>query len=67
MYTDFALTSQRPSTQALSKIFSTTSAEKKTSAVFIILTFITLSVSTIAMAGPKEPKLAGNNGNSRGR
>ncbi len=66
MYTEFALTSRRASTEALSKNIST-SSNKKSSMAFIILTLITLSISSIVMAGPKEPKLAGNNGNTRGR
>lgn len=66
MYTEFALTSKRASTEALSKNASS-STDKKSSMNFIILTLIALSLSSIAMAGPKEPKLAGNNGNSRGR
>lgn len=39
----------------------------KNNLFLIVLTLTTLTLSTIAFAGPSEPRLPGGNGNSRGR
>jgi len=55
------------STKAERNIFLTPKKSKLNAATFISLLLICLSFSTMSIAGSKQPKLAGGNGNVQGR
>ena len=61
------VTMKRASTQALAANISAPKKENKSSWVGIFLVMIALTVSTVAMAGSSQPKLAGGNGGATGR
>ena len=61
-----ALTNQRAATVSLSKNVSLPKKDKRPWLI-ALLTIVTISISTIACAGPSQPKISGGNGNANGR
>lgn len=65
-----ALTMIRPSTEALkNRSYTSNDGAQKSKKGFALLALIliTLTLSTIAHAGPSQPRLKGGNGNANGR
>lgn len=65
-----ALTVIRPETAKLAGQFRVNTNCKKDGSKkcsLILLTLLTLSLSSLAFAGPSQPKLKGGNGNANGR
>lgn len=65
-----ALTMIRPSTEALKNRSHTTqpkAQQSKKRFALLALILITLTLTSIAHAGPSQPRLKGGNGNANGR
>lgn len=61
------LSTKRYSTILLEKNISHSSSHKKNNWFMIGLVLVGLTLSTVTMAGPSQPRLPGGNGNSNGR
>lgn len=64
---EVAVNNQRERHNDFMKNLSYEKKSKSKLAVWISLVLLTISISTVSMAGPKEGKLAGGNGNVKGR
>ena len=62
-----ALSTKRYSTSQLEKNTSVSITSKKHSWVMVGLIFLGLTISSITLAGPSQPRIAGGNGNANGR
>lgn len=58
---------KRYSTSLLEKRISLSIPKKKNNWFMIVLALLGITISSITLAGPSQPRLPGGNGNSRGR
>ena len=62
-----ALSTKRHSTSQLEKNSFVSTSSKKNSWIMVGLILLGLTISSITLAGPSQPRIAGGNGNANGR